>query len=79
MKMSVSDYYDSCLTSEKQELAKYLSEDGLLNLKNTAIKNKNLLDEVFIESLNVLKNKRHLLTKEQEDFINSLATKIKYF
>lgn len=77
--MSVSEFYDSCLTSEKQELAKYLSEDGLLNLKNTVLKNKNLLDEIFIESLSVLKDRRHLLTKEQEDFINSVANKIKHF
>lgn len=78
MKKSPSEYYDACLTSEKQELANLLIQDGLLNDNKLKFKDYNFLDEIFIENLNVLIKKRHLLTQEQEEYINSLATKFKY-
>jgi hypothetical protein len=42
-------------------------------------KNKmNLLDEIFFDNLESLKTKRHLLSKDEEDFINSIANRLKY-
>lgn len=78
MKKNVQDFYDSCLTSEKQELAKFLSEDGLIDIDKTNLRKLNLLDQIFVESLNILKDKRHLLSKTEEDMIISLARKFNY-
>lgn len=75
---TASEFYDSCLTSEKQELARLLAEDGLFSTNNAERFNLNINDEIFLDSLNVLKTKRHLLTLEEENFVNSLAQKFKY-
>jgi hypothetical protein len=74
--MDIENFYHSCSVNQKQALAQLLQED--MFIRTNHLKSQNLLDEIFIDNLNILVNKRHLLTKEQEDYINSLATRYKY-
>lgn len=76
---TISEIYDSCSVSEKQEFAKLLSEDGLMNLKKGNLKPINLNDEIYLDSLNILRDKRHLLSPEEENYINRVANKFRYY
>jgi hypothetical protein len=76
-----SEYVSACDSQDIKELVEALVEDGY-------IKRSALIDPInvdggygrlyakdldFVESLESLKSKRHLLTTTEEEFINSLA------
>jgi hypothetical protein len=77
--LSPTDYYNSCNTLQKQELANCLIEDGLLQ-SNDIINTKkdSFNDLIFKENLESLMSKRHLLTLDEENFINNLSNKFNY-
>lgn len=79
-----SEYLDSCSKSEKQELIKWLIEDGDLEPdqatknSNTGVRRPNINDQRFWDNLDKLAKCRDLLSLEEENFINNLAEKFKH-
>lgn len=79
-----SEYLDSCSKSEKQELIKWLIEDGDIEPtqteknKGTGVRNPNYNDQIFWGSLDKLAKCRDLLSIEEENFINNLGEKFKH-
>lgn len=79
-----SEYLDSCSKSEKQELIKWLIEDGDIEPdqadknKGTGVRKPNINDQIFWESLDKLAKCRDILSIEEENFINNLANKFKH-
>lgn len=76
--MKVEDFYSNCSTAQKQELAELLLADNFI-FKNDDRFKPNLNEQIFLDSLNALSKKRHCLSKEEEDYVNELANKFKYF
>lgn len=70
IEISPREYVEKC---DRLELSQLKTE-----IKNTEVKkNKmNLPDQIFYDSLESLKNKRHLLSLEDQNFINDLASKL---
>ena len=79
-----SEYVSACDSQDINELIKALIEDGYI--KRTAV-----IDPIdngygklyakdldFVENLETLKGKRHLLTLSEEEFINNLSTRLKH-
>lgn len=76
---NADEFYYSCTTTDKQMLAKFLIEDGFISENETPIKiNDSINDIIFKENLKTLFEKRHLLTLEEQNFINNLANRFKY-
>jgi hypothetical protein len=79
-----SEYLDSCSKSEKQELIKWLIEDGDIEPDqstkngNNGVRKPNINDQIFWDSLDKLAKCRDLLSIEEENFINNLANKFKH-
>ena len=79
-----SEYLDSCSKSEKQELIKWLIEDGDIEPsqadknKGSGVRRPNINDEIFWNSLDHLAKCRDLLSIEEEEYINKLAERFKY-
>ena len=79
-----SEYLDSCSKSEKQELIKWLIEDGDIEPsqadknKGSGVRRPNINDEIFWNSLDHLAKCRDLLSFEEEEYINKLAERFKY-
>ena len=79
-----SEYLDSCSKSERKELIKWLIEDGDIEPdqaeknKSAGVRNPNINDQRFWDSLEHLAKCRDLLTIEEEDLINNLAAKFKH-
>lgn len=79
-----SEYLDSCSKSEKQELIKWLIEDGDIEPDqstkngNTGVRKPNVNDQIFWDSLDKLAKCRDLLSIKEENFINNLAEKFKH-
>ena len=77
--MTPQEYLNTCTTNQKQNLIEILVEDGIVSNKTFDKKYEdNLNDEIFLESLKTLSKTRHLLSIEEENFINNLANKFKY-
>jgi hypothetical protein len=79
-----SEFIDSCSKRERDRLVEILIEDGYIepdqNSKNgnNGVRNPNINDLSFWESLDRLKKCRDLLTVDEEEFINTLSNKFKY-
>ena len=79
-----SEYLDSCNESEKQELIKWLVEDGDIEPtqadknKGAGVRKPNINDQRFWDNLDKLSKCRDLLSIEEENFINNLAEKFKH-
>ena len=79
-----SEFIDSCNQREKQRLIEILVEDGEIEPaqadknKGTGVRKPNSNDLIFWDSLDKLAKCRDLLSIEEENFINNLATKFKH-
>lgn len=79
-----SEYLDSCSESEKQELIKWLVEDGDIEPaqadknRGAGVSRPNANDETFWASLDHLKKCRDLLSIHEENYINNMAAKYKH-
>lgn len=80
-----SEFVDACSSRERQELIDYLVQCGYISedqkdfkSPNYGVSNPNLNDQTFWESIEVLGKTRHLLSIEEETYINKLAEKFKY-
>jgi hypothetical protein len=79
-----SEFIDSCSKRELQRLVKILEEDGHIEPsqadknKGNGVRNPNMNDQTFWDSLDHLAKCRDLLTIEEEDYINKLANKFKH-
>lgn len=77
------EFVDACSRRELKNLIDHLIADGHiseeqgLNLSN-GVKNPNINDELYWDSLNALSKSRHLLSIDEEEMINKLAEKFKY-
>jgi hypothetical protein len=80
--ISPEEFLNSCSTRERNELIEELVEQGFID---RSVLSSEQLDETinkrdcdFVDALNSLRNKRHLLTTTEEGFIISLADKFKH-
>ena len=80
-----SEFVDACSSRERQELIDYLVQCGYISedqknieTPNYGVRNPNINDESFWDSLNYLKKCRDLLSIEEENLINNLANKFKH-
>jgi hypothetical protein len=79
-----SEFIDSCSKRERERLVEILIEDGDIQPDqdtkngNTGVRNPNINDQTFWDSLDKLAKCRDLLSIEEENFINNLATKYKH-
>ena len=81
--ISPEEFLNSCSTRERNELIEELVEQGYID---RSVLSSEQLDEAinkrdcdFVDALNSLRNKRHLLTTTEEGFIISLADKFKHY
>ena len=81
--ISPEEFLNSCSTRERNELIEELVEQGYID---RSVLSSEQLDETinkrdcdFVDALNSLRNKRHLLTTTEEGFITSLADKFKHY
>jgi len=79
------EFVDSCSSIERQELIDHLIESGYitedqLDLKkpNHGVKNPNVNDKTYWDALDVLMKSRHLLSLDEENYINNIADKFKH-
>jgi hypothetical protein len=78
--MSISDVNS---TRERERLIEILIEDGYISpdqktVNLDKVSRVTVNDEIFWESLEVLSKCRDLLTLEEEQYINNLATRFKH-
>lgn len=79
-----SEFIDSCSKRERQRLVEILIEDGDIQPdqdtknSNTGVRKPNINDLTFWDSLDKLAKCRDLLSIEEENFINNLASKYKH-
>jgi len=79
-----SEFIESCSKKEIDRLVEILVEDGYIQSDqetkstNNGVRRPNINDQTFWESLERLKKCRHLLSIEEESFINNLSNKFKY-
>ncbi len=77
------EFVSSCNSREIKELIDELIERGHINRSAVSSeqndKTINKRDCEFVDALNHLRNKRHLLTTTEEGFIISLADKFKHY
>jgi hypothetical protein len=79
-----SEFIDSCSNGELKRLVEILEEDGHIEpsqsnkSNNTGVRQPNFNDLTFWSSLDKLAKCRDLLTIEEEDYINKLASKFKH-
>lgn len=80
--ISPIEYINACGDYDIKELIKELEDSGYLksgsSSSDTNKETINPRDVEFWNSLDHLKNKRHLLTTSEEDFIISLAERFKH-
>ena len=82
--IDTSEFIDSCSKRERQRLVEILIEDGDIQPEqdtknsNTGVRKPNINDLTFWDSLDKLAKCRDLLSIEEENFINNLATKYKH-
>ena len=74
------DYISACSNREVKELIEALVENGHLDSFNGQVKPANvhnsLLDDEWSETLNKLRDSRHLLSVEEENTIIKIANKL---
>jgi hypothetical protein len=75
IEVDVEEFYNDCSDKEKEELAKYLIEDGFIPGRTEQVGEDNLMDITYEEALNKLYSKRIYLSLEEEQFIINLANK----
>jgi alpha-galactosidase/6-phospho-beta-glucosidase family protein len=81
--ISPEEFLNSCSTRERNELIEELVEQGYID--RSALSSEQLDETInkrdcdFVDALNSLRNKRHLLTTTEEGFIISLADKFKHY
>lgn len=68
--ISPREFVDKC---DKLELSQLKEELKRLEIKQQKL---NLPDQIFYDNLESLKNKRHLLSLEEQNFINDIAKKL---
>lgn len=79
-----SEFVDACNKRELKELIDALVEDGHIQPdrleanSNTGVKNPNINDTTFWESLDHLAKCRDLLSTFEENYINNMAAKYKH-
>lgn len=79
-----SEFIDSCSQKEKQRLIQILIEDGEIEPaqadknKSTGVRNPNMNDQIFWDSLDHLAKCRDLLSTHEENYINNLAARYKH-
>lgn len=79
-----SEFVDSCTNSERKRLVEILEEDGYIEPSQTnksagtGVRKPNFNDLTFWNSLDHLAKCRDLLTIDEENFINNLASKFKH-
>jgi hypothetical protein len=73
-----SEYIDSCSRREIERLVELLEDDGHITKTLSGIRRPNINDKIFLESLQTLTKCRHLLSIQEEKFINKLGEKLKY-
>jgi hypothetical protein len=79
-----SEFIDSCSNRELKRLVEILEEDGHIEpsqsskSKGNGVRQPNFNDLTFWSSLDKLAKCRDLLTIEEEDYINKLASKFKH-
>lgn len=79
-----SEFVDSCSNRELKRLVEILEEDGHIQpsiettSKNNGVRQPNINDKTFWNSLEHLAKCRDLLSIEEENFINNLANKFKH-
>jgi hypothetical protein len=77
--IDIDDIYYELSDREKQELVDLLEDDGLVLPIDESLKSPgglNHLDHEWIEALDKINKARYILTKEQEDMIINLASKL---
>jgi hypothetical protein len=79
------EFVDACTSRERQELIDYLVECGHISedqkdikTNNHGVRRPNINDESFWGSLDYLKKCRHLLSLDEENYINNIADKFKH-
>ena len=81
--ISPAEFLNSCSTREREELIDelilqgYIDRSAVSSTQSDETINKKDCD--FVDALNHLRNKRHLLTTTEEGFIISLAEKFKHY
>lgn len=85
LKIEPHKFVDSCSRRERQELIDYLVDNSYIiedqrdiKKSNNGVRNPNVNDLRFQESLLVLSKSRHLLSLDDEETINKLSEKFKY-
>ena len=79
-----SEFIDSCNKKELQRLVEILEEDGHIEPsqadknKGTGVRNPNMNDQTFWDSLDHLAKCRDLLSTFEENYINNMAAKYKH-
>lgn len=79
-----SEFIESCNNTELKRLVEILEEDGHIKSseettsKNNGVRQPNINDKTFWDSLERLGKCRDLLSIEEENFINNLADKFKH-
>lgn len=79
-----SEFIDACSKRERDRLIEILEEDGYIPpstetlSKNYGVRQPNLNDRAFWDSLEHLKKCRDLLSIHEENYINNLASKYKH-
>jgi hypothetical protein len=80
-----SEFVDACSSRERQELIDYLIQCGYISedqkdikTPNYGVRRPNVNDESFWDSLDHLKKCRHLLSLDEENYINNVADKFKH-
>ena len=81
--ISPEDFVHSCNQREIKELIDELITEGYIDRSAVSSEQQeetiNKRDCDFVDALNSLRNKRHLLTTTEEGFIISLADKFKHY
>ena len=77
--LDIDDIYYELSDREKRELVDLLQDDGLVLPRDESLKSSgglNHLDYEWAEALDKINKARYILTKEQEDMIMNLASKL---
>lgn len=75
IEVDVEEFYNDCSDKEKEELAKYLIEDGFIPGQSNQVGEDNINDIMYKEALNKLYSRRISLSLEEEEFLMNLANK----
>ena len=78
MDIDVDKFFSACNHEDKEELIATLIEDGYLKKDCLAVfedYNYSATEAMFVDSIDKIRNKWNMLTKEEEEFILNLAKK----